>query len=122
MELDKITERIIGCGIEVHRELGAGLLESVYESALCVELTTHGLRYERQKALPVRYKGSKIGDFRIDSLVENSIVVELKSVDRFDPVFEAQILSYMRLGKYKLGLLMNFNSKLLKDGIKRFVI
>lgn len=122
MELDRITEKIIGCGIEVHRELGAGLLESVYESALCIEFLNNGLFYERQKALPLEYKGYKIGDFRIDLIVENSIVVELKSVDRFDPVFEAQILSYMKLGKYKLGLIMNFNSPLLKDGIKRFII
>ena len=122
MELNKITEKIIGCGIEVHRELGAGLLEGVYESALCIELKKSGLSYERQKALPVEYKGYKIGEFRIDILVENSVVVELKSVERFDPVFEAQILSYMKLGKYKIGLLMNFNSKLLKDGIKRYII
>jgi GxxExxY protein len=122
MELNKITEKIIGCGIEVHRELGAGLLESIYESALCIELKNHGLKYERQKTIPVEYKGCKIGEFRIDLLVENSVVVELKSVERFDPVFEAQILSYMKLGNYKIGLLMNFNSRLLKDGIKRYII
>jgi len=97
-------------------------LESIYESALCIEFKNHDLKFERQKALPVEYKGNKIGEFRIDLLVENSIVVELKSVERFDPVFEAQILSYMRLGKYKIGLLMNFNSKLLKEGIKRYII
>ncbi len=122
MELNQITEKIIGCGIEVHRELGAGLLESIYETALCVELEDHGLKYERQKALSVEYKGHKIGEFRIDLLVENSIVVELKSVERFEPVFEAQILSYMKLGKYKLGILMNFNSRLLRDGIKRYIL
>ena len=121
MGLNKITEKIIGCGIEVHRELGAGLLESIYESALCIELKIRGLKYERQKALPVKYKGNNIGEFRIDLLVENSVVVELKSVERYDPVFEAQILSYMKLGKYKIGLLMNFNSRLLKDGIKRYI-
>jgi GxxExxY protein len=122
MELNKLTEKIIGCGIEVHRELGAGLLESIYEAALWFELKNHDLKYERQKALPVEYKGYKIGEFRIDLVVENSVVVELKSVERFDPIFEAQILSYMKLGKYKIGLLMNFNSKLLKDGIKRYII
>ena len=122
MEINEITKEIIGCGIEVHRELGCGLLESVYESAMCIELRNRGLRYERQKALPVKYKGHKIGEFRIDLLVENLVVVELKSVERFDPIFEAQILSYMKLGGYKVGLLMNFNSKLLKDGIKRYIL
>jgi len=122
MELNKITEKIIGCFIAIHKELGPGLLESIYESALCIELNEIGLKYERQKRLPVKYKNRKIGDFRIDLLVENSIVLELKSVERHDPLFEAQILSYMKLGDYKLGLLINFNSKLLKDGIKRFII
>jgi len=122
MELNKITEKIIGCCIAIHKELGPGLLESIYESALCIELNEIGLKYERQKRLPVKYKNRKIGDFRIDLLVENSIVLELKSVERHDPLFEAQILSYMKLGDYKLGLLINFNSKLLKDGIKRFII
>ena len=122
MEINKTTEKIIGCGIEVHRELGAGLLESIYKSALCIELKNHGLKFERQKALTVKYKGNNIGEFRIDLLVENSVVVELKSVERFDPVFEAQLLSYMKLGNYRIGLLMNFNSKLLKDGIKRYII
>ena len=122
MNLNKITEKIIGCGIEVHRELGSGLLESIYESALSIEFRNRGLKYERQKVLPVGYKGSKIDEFRIDLLVENSVVVELKSVERFDPVFEAQILTYMKLGKYKIDLLINFNSKLLKDGIKRYII
>jgi len=97
MELNKITEKIIGCGIEVHRELGAGLLESLYESALCIELKNHELQFERQKMLPVKYKEYNIGEFRIDLLVEDSVVVELKSVERFDPIFEAQILSYMKL-------------------------
>ena len=102
--------------------MGPGLLESVYESALCVELKESGLIFERQKLLPVLYKGQTIGEFRIDVLVEHQIVLELKSVERFDPVFEAQILSYMKLGNYKLGLLINFNSRLLKDGLKRFIL
>ena len=122
MHLNKITEKIIGCGIDVHRELGAGLLESIYESALCIEFKNHNIHFERQKNLPVRYKGNKIGEFRVDLVVENAIVVELKSVERWDPVFEAQILSYMKLGNYRLGLLMNFNSRLLKDGIKRYIL
>jgi len=122
MELNEITEKIIGCCIEVHKQLGPGLLESIYESALCIELNRKSMEFERQRLLPVNYKGERIGEFRIDLLVEGSVVVELKSVERFDPVFEAQILSYMKLGQYKIGLLINFNSKLLKDGIKRFII
>jgi GxxExxY protein len=106
----------------VHRHLGPGLLESIYESALCIELKESGLSFERQKSLPILYRGQKIGDFRIDIVVEDQIVLEIKSVERFDPVFEAQILSYMKLGHYKLGLLLNFNSKLLKDGLKRYIL
>ena len=122
MIINKLTEKIIGCAIEVHKSLGPGLLESIYEAALCIELKNQKLNYVQQKILPVEYKGQKIGDFRIDILVEDTVVIELKSVERFDPVFEAQILSYMKLGDYKVGLLMNFNSRLLKNGIKRFII
>ena len=122
MELNKITEKIIGCAINVHKELGPGLLESIYESALCIESKEAGLKFARQKVIPVNYKGNSIGEFRIDLVVNNFVVVELKSVERHDPVFEAQILSYMKLGNYKIGLLINFNSKLLKNGIKRFII
>ena len=122
MEVNKITEKIIGCAIEVHKHLGPGLLESIYESALCIEFDAIPIIYERQKSLPVQYKEHSIGDFRIDLLVENSVVVELKSVERHDPLFDAQILSYMKLGGYKIGLLLNFNSRLLKQGIKRFIL
>ena len=121
MKLNKITEKIIGCAIEVHKRLGPGLLESIYEKALCIELRLAGLKFKQQKSLPVLYKNESIGKFKIDILVENKIVLELKSVERHDPLFEAQILSYMKLGNYPLGLLINFNSKLLKDGIKRFI-
>jgi GxxExxY protein len=117
-----LTERIIACAIEVHRELGPGLLESIYESALAVELFQQGVRFARQKQLPVTYKGESVGDFRIDLLVEDLIVVELKSVERNDPLFEAQLLSYMKLGGYNVGLLVNFNSLLLAKGIKRLVL
>lgn len=122
MEINEITEKIIGCAIEVHRTLGPGLLESVYESALCIELERVGLRFQQQKQLPVYYKECRIGDCRLDLLVEDRVVIERKSVDRFDPVFDAQILGYMRLGKFNIGLLINFNSSLLKNGIKRFVL
>ena len=97
MELNKITERIIGCAIEVHRYLGPGLLESIYESAICIEFNEKNLSHERQKILPVKYKHHKVGEFRIDLVVENKIVVELKSVERFDPVFEAQLFEFTPL-------------------------
>ena len=122
MELNKITEKIIGCAIEAHKTLGSGLLESIYEKALCIGLEEKGLKFEQQKIIPLNYKGRLIGEFRVDIVVENKVVVELKSVERHDPIFDAQILSYMKLGNYKLGLLINFNSRLLKDGIKRFVL
>ena len=121
-DLNELTKKIIGCAIEVHRQLGPGLLESIYEKALCIELSLIGLKFENQKSIIVQYKNKRIGEFKIDILVENSIVLELKSVERFDPVFEAQLLSYMKLGNYKLGLLINFNSHLLKDGIKRIIL
>ncbi len=88
-ELNKITEKIIGCSIEVHQTLGPGLLESVYESALCAEFDLQNIKYEKQKVLPVVYKNQNIGDFRIDILVEDVIVLELKSVERYEPIFEA---------------------------------
>ncbi len=119
---DKITEKIIGCAIEVHRNLGPGLLEKIYENALCVELEANNIKFESQKLLAVNYKGNYLGDYKIDILVEDKIVIEIKSVERHDPIFEAQILSYMKLGGFKIGLLINFNSKLLKDGIKRYII
>ena len=114
-----ITEKIIGCAIEVHKNLGPGLLEKLYENALCIELRKEKIRFEKQKEISVNYKGELIGDFRLDLVVENLVVVELKSVERHDPLFKAQLLSYMKSGKYKLGLLINFNSKLLKEGVKR---
>ena len=121
-EINKITERIIGCAIEVQRNLGPGLLESVYVEALCVEFDIQGVRCQRQVVLPVNYKGRVIGEYRLDLLVEDAVVVELKSVERHDPVFEAQILTYMRVTGKRVGLLINFNSKLLKEGVKRFVL
>jgi len=121
-ELNRLTERIIGCAIEVHRHLGPGLLENVYEQAVCVEFDLQGIRYQRQVKLPVNYKDRVIGEYRIDLLVEDAVVVEIKSVDRHDPVFEAQVLTYLRVTGKKIGLLINFNSKLLKDGVKRFIL
>ena len=119
---DPLTEKIIGCALEVHRTLGPGLLESTYESALCVEFQLAGLIFERQLIIPVTYKNQPIGEYRLDLLVEKQVVIEIKSVDRFDPIFEAQLLTYLKITGLKLGLLLNFNSRLLKDGIKRMVL
>ena len=119
---DPLTERIIGCAIEVHRVLGPGVLEASYEAALVIEFTAAKLVFQRQLVIPVFYKGQPIGEHRLDFLVEDSVVVELKSVERFDPIFEAQVLTYLRLSGKHRGLLINFNSRLLKDGVKRFVL
>ena len=119
---NKITERIIGMAIEVHRCLGPGLLESLYESALCIELEASGLPFQRQLLLPINYKGHLIGEYRLDLLVDDLVVVELKSVARHDPVFEAQVLTYLRATKKRVGLLINFNSPVLRSGIKRLIL
>lgn len=116
-EIDRLTERIIGCAIEVHKVLGPGLLEE----AICIELSDSGLKYQRQLSIPAFYKGRTVGNYRVDLLVEDTVIVELKSVERFDPVFEAQILTYLRITGKKIGLLINFNSRLLTQGVKRFI-
>jgi len=121
-EINKLTEKIIGCAIEVHRRLGPGLLEGIYEKALCIGLAHNGLNYERQKSINVKYRDKLLGYHKIDILAENEVVLELKSVDRHDPVFEAQLLSYMKIGNYKIGLLINFNKELLKNGISRKIL
>ena len=119
---DPLTRRIIACAIEVHRKLGPGLLEKLYKEAMAVEMQLNGLKVEKTVNIPVEYKGRPIGNYFIDLLVEDKVILELKSVERHDPVFEAQILSYMKLTGKKVGLLINFNSKMVKDGIKRFVL
>jgi len=122
MEINKITEIIIGCAIEVHRQLGPGLLESAYEECLCYELAMAGLRFERQKPVPVVYKEIKLDcGYRIDILVESCVVVELKTVEVFNPVHEAQVLTYMKFADKKFGLLINFYVTILKNGIKRYI-
>src|SRR5947207_6382685 len=120
--LKQLTETIIGGAIEVHRQLGPGLLEGTYEAALCIELQTAGLNFVRQPIFPVVYKGQVIGEYRLDLIVEDTVIVEIKSVERFDPIFEAQVLTYLRVTSKKIGLLMNFNSRLLRDGIRRYVL
>ena len=122
LDVNKTTEAIIGAAIEVHRHLGPGLLESAYEECLCEELSLRGLPYKRQVALPVTYKGKKLEvGYRIDILVNNEVVVELKTVDAILPIHEAQALTYMRLGGWKVGLILNFYVPLMKNGVKRLV-
>lgn len=121
-EINKLTERIIGCAIEVHRALGPGMLESIYEAALCMELSRAGLSFKKEVMIPVIYKGVKLGEQRIDLLVEDEVILELKSVERMDPVFDAQLLGYLRMAQKKVGLLINFNEKMLKHGISRMVL
>jgi len=123
MPLNKITESIIGAAIEVHKALGPGLLESAYEECLCKELSLRGIKFTRQITVPVEYKNTKLEcGYRLDLLVENSIVVEIKSVEKLMPVHEAQLLTYLRLGHWNIGLLINFNVSLLKDGVRRRVL
>lgn len=120
--LDRITEKIIGCAIEVHKGLGPGLLESAYEECLCYELERSGLKFERQVPLPVTYKGVKLDcSYRMDVVVENSVIVEIKAVENLLPVHDAQLLSYLKLYSKKVGLLMNFHVSILKKGLKRTV-
>jgi GxxExxY protein len=119
----ELTRQIIGAAIEVHRLLGPGLLESAYESCLCHEFALRQIRFEKQKPIPLIYKETKLDcGFRLDLLVEGRVIVELKSVDCLGPVHEAIVLTYLKLSGYELGLLINFNVPVLKDGIRRFVM
>lgn len=119
-ELNDLTEKIIGCAIKVHRTLGAGLLESTYEVCLVHELRKNGLIVESQVALPVYYDGIKLdAGYKLDVLVENKVIIELKAVERVLPIHEAQLLTYLKLANKKIGLLINFNVKVLKEGITR---
>lgn len=121
MEINTLTDKIIGSAIEVHKALGPGLLESAYEECLFYELINKGLFVERQIPVPVIYKEIKLEcGYRIDLLVEGMVIIELKAVDMFHPVHEAQILTYMKFSNKSLGLLINFNVTLLKNGLKRY--
>jgi GxxExxY protein len=123
MELNRITEKIIGCAIEVHKHLGPGLLESAYEECLVFELLHTGLKAEKQKQVPVVYKEIHLDcGYRIDILVENTVIIELKTIELFSPVHVAQILTYMKFAQKSIGLLINFNVTVLKNGIKRYKI
>ena len=119
---DPLTHKIISCAIEVHKRRGPGLLEKLYQESMVIEMELSGLKVDKNVKVAVEYKGKPIGEYYIDVLVEDAVILELKSVERHDPVFESQILSYMRLTGKKVGLLINFNSKMVKDGIKRFVL
>jgi len=123
MEFDGLSNRVIGCAIEVHKHLGPGLLESAYQQCLAYELQQHSLEVACQVAVPVRYKGTELDcGYRIDMLVENQLILELKSVEHLAGIHEAQLLTYLRITGLKIGLLMNFNTTRLKDGVRRFVL
>jgi GxxExxY protein len=122
MDFQGLSKRIIGCAIEVHRTLGPGLLESVYKTCLAYELDKNGLNVRTEVSLPVKYKDLMLRSaYRIDMIVEGEIILELKAVDQLQPLYGAQLLSYLRLSHKKLGLLMNFNVPVMKQGIKRIV-
>jgi len=121
--LFELSDAIIGCALTVHKELGPGLLETTYETCLAHELSLNNLKFERQKSLPVKYRGTVIDcGYRIDLLVENQAILELKSVEKLLPIHEAQLLTYLKLSGARMGLLINFNVKLLKHGIRRMVL
>jgi GxxExxY protein len=120
--LDRLTERIIGFGIDVHRALGPGLLESAYEECLCYELSLGGMAFTRQTPLPVAYKNVKLNcGYRMDIVIEDSVILEVKTVDRLIAIHDAQLLSYLKMSGIRVGLLMNFHVPVLKSGLKRIV-
>jgi len=122
MNLNALSSTIIGAAIEVHKVIGPGLLESAYEECLCHELSLRKISFERQKPLPIVYKDCKLDcGYRLDIVVDNAIIVELKSCERIDPVHKAQILTYLKMSRLTLGLLLNFNVTVMKEGIVRIV-
>ena len=120
-ELDTNASAVIGAALEVHRDLGPGFLESVYAEAMAVELGLRGVHFERQRPVSVLYKGHEVGEGRLDFLVDSSLVVELKAVEKLLPIHQAQVLSYLKAVRCHLGLVINFHERLLRDGIKRIV-
>lgn len=120
--LNRLTEQVIGAAIEVHRLLGPGLLESAYEEALCIELTLRQVPFVRQPSVDLSYKGHPVGKSRLDLLVADEVVVELKAVDALADVHKAQVIAYLRATGHRLGLLINFNVSVLRDGIKRLIM
>jgi GxxExxY protein len=123
MTEDEVTEKVIGAAIEVHKVLGPGLLESAYRQCLCRDLALRGMNFVTEQDLPVEYKGTKLGcGYRLDILVESIVLLELKCVDEIHPIFKAQLLTYMKLGGWKVGLILNFHEAVMKDGIRRMVL
>jgi len=118
----QLTQRIIGCAIEVHHQLGPGLLESPYHAALAIEFAHAQLRSEHQRSFPIEYRGVKIGDFIPDFIIEDQIVIEVKCALKYEQVFTAQILTYLRVTRLEVGLILNFSRALMKDGIHRFTL
>ena len=121
-QIEDAASKVIGAAIEVHRQLGPGYLESVYEEAMAVELTLRGIPFARQVVFALDYKGHKVGEGRMDYLVDGCLVVELKAVETFAPIHTAQAISYLKATKHRLALLINFNVPVLKDGIKRIAL
>ena len=122
MDINQLSSKIIGAAIEVHRTLGPGLLESAYEECICYELELRRIKFERQKALPIIYKGKRLDcGYRLDIVIDNKIITELKSIEKIEPIHKAQLLSYLKLSGQRLGLLLNFNVSVMKDGIVRLV-
>lgn len=117
-----VTEQVLGCAIEVHKHLGPGLLESVYETALCIELGALGLAFTRQIGVPLYYKGELISEHRPDLVVGDRVIVEVKSIERLDPIHTAQMLTYLRVTGLRTGLVLNFNTAMLKRGVRRVVL
>jgi GxxExxY protein len=123
MEFDELSNRVIGCAIEVHRWLGPGLLESAYSRCLAQELTAAGIAFETEKPIGVAYKGMQIDcGFRLDIWVENILIVEIKAIEKLQPIHRAHLLTYMKMTKSSIGLLINFNSRVLKDGLVRLAL
>jgi GxxExxY protein len=122
-ELNRITSDVIGAAIEVHRQLGPGLLESSYRECLCRELLLRGIAFEREKPLPLEYKGIHLGcGYRLDLLVAGCVVAEVKSIESLAPIHDAQLITYLRIGGWRVGLLINFNVAVLKSGIRRRIL
>ena len=122
MDINRLSSKVIGAAIEVHKVLGPGLLESSYEESICYELELRGLSFERQKHLALNYKGLELGiGYRLDVVVEKAIILELKSCNKIEPIHKAQLLTYLKLSRLSLGLLLNFNVTLMRDGIIRIV-
>ena len=122
VETEDLANRVIGCCIDVHRALGPGLLETIYARAVCIELDHAGILYQREREIPVTYRGELLCQQRLDIVVADQIILEIKSVEHINPVHRAQLTTYLRISKIRLGLLFNFNVAILQDGIKRIIL